>query len=203
MYKGASDFLGYNNQVCHDAHALPEIMEVFDPDIIFWLHPRSGDIDNLLRKYRQDNSELSVIWVIDGPHGSFGNDTSRDYDHFFNRVVIPTDQFQKTITEWFLESMKNDPSNSTKQRFLFNLSDNALRVVASEQMWSSDKSYMENLLERDKRGKLDRDEKKILEELIQIREQLMKRKAKAASILIDRGYSGSLEELIAESKRLD
>ncbi len=203
MYKGASDFLGYKNQVCHDAQTLPGIIKAFDPNIIFRIHPRSNDISNMLRTYRQNNSELLVIWVIDGPIGRIVGDTSKNYDHLFNRLVMSTNEFQKTITEWFLGSLKNDPNNSTKQRFLHHLSDNALRQVVAEQMWSNNKAYMEKLMERDKRGKLDKEEQKILEELIQSRDQLMERKAEAASILIDRGYSGSVEELIEESKRLD
>ena len=39
--------------------------------------------------------------------------------------------------------------------------------------------------------------------LLQSREQLMQRKAEALSILVDRGYPGSIEELIEESKRID
>ncbi len=62
---------------------------------------------------------------------------------------------------------------------------------------------MEMLIKRAKQSHLDEDTRITLEKLIQNREQLMQRKAEAASILVDRGYSGSVEELIAESKRLD
>jgi hypothetical protein len=58
-------------------------------------------------------------------------------------------------------------------------------------------------MERDDQGNLNEDDQITLENLIQRREQLMQRKAEAASILINRGYSGSIEELITESKRLD
>ncbi|MCB0016046.1 MAG: hypothetical protein KDE34_29220, partial [Anaerolineales bacterium] len=55
----------------------------------------------------------------------------------------------------------------------------------------------------EQRGHLNEYDRVTLKQLLDTREQLLQRKKLAASILIEQGYSDSIEELIAESNRLD
>lgn len=66
-----------------------------------------------------------------------------------------------------------------------------------------EKSRLKVRLEWEQRGHLNEYDRVTLKQLLDTREQLLQRKKLAASILIEQGYSDSIEELIAESNRLD
>jgi hypothetical protein len=105
--------------------------------------------------------------------------------------------FQKVITEHLFTNLYDDSSlnNEVKLDLFNNLSDNALRAIAAEQMWEAKEWYLEELLKR-KRDSLHIEEQEILEEYMQRRELLLQRKAKAAEILIERGYIETAEQLM-------
>jgi hypothetical protein len=196
-YAVCCDIFGYKYRVCHNLKQLPQFMEAFDPDIVFWILQdyTKYEVYNI-NKMRLHNKNLKIVLAYDFEMYSVGEDIA---DFHLRRTSIVPDEFQKIITELLFTSS----TSNIEQRSLHQLSDNALREVAAEQMWPGEKSYMESLMERKQRGDLDENEQITLEKLLHVREQLLKRKSEAASILIDRGYSGSVEELIAESKRLD
>ncbi|MCP4371323.1 MAG: hypothetical protein GY797_24880 [Deltaproteobacteria bacterium] len=186
------EMLGYEYRACHDLAHLTRIMEEFSPDIVFWVNTGSNEFYKLRLQYKNLKVVIASEWESRFPL----NVTDPYVDFHLTQVssIFP-EMFQKIITELFITQ-----SNGLT---LHHLSDNALRAAVFEKMWPGEKSYMNMLMEYDKQNKLDKDQLKTLEGLIQHRDQLLERKAEAASILINRGYSGSVEELIAESKRLD
>ncbi|MCA9946976.1 MAG: hypothetical protein KC449_26025 [Anaerolineales bacterium] len=186
------EILGYEYRACHDLIQLSQIMKEFVPDIVFWINTDSNELYKLRLQYKN----LKVVLVSELGGRFLFNVTDPYVDMFLQQVssIFP-DMFQKIMTELFI--------TQDKRLTLHHLSDNALRQVVVEKMWPGERLHMKMLMEYDKQNKLDEDQQKKLEELIQLRDQLLERKAEAVSILIDRDYSGSIEELIAESKRLD
>lgn len=82
-------------------------------------------------------------------------------------------------------------------RALHHLSDDALRAIAAEQMSPVNQAEMARLMERNSKGKLNREEQETLAELVERGDQLMLRKAEAAAILVQRGAVESPDELMA------
>lgn len=204
-YKIILKALGYESWLCHSAGELAETLDVFKPDIIFWLYPRSNNIGGMLWKIRQNSKKVKVIWATEGPVGrpfSF-EDMSKFRDHDFNSIVITGEEFQKIVTEWFIDSLDNELDTETWQSFLSLLTPKAQKLVVAEQMWPWEKSRLKVRLEWEQRGHLNEYDQVTLRQLLDTREQLLQRKKLAASILIEQGYSDSIEELIAESNRLD
>jgi hypothetical protein len=64
-------------------------------------------------------------------------------------------------------------------------------------MSASNRALMANLMERNNHGNITKGEMKILEALVERGDQLMLRKAEAAAIIVHRGYTGSVNELIS------
>lgn len=81
-------------------------------------------------------------------------------------------------------------------RALHHLSDDALRTIAAEQMSAKNQKLMTRLMKRNSQGTLTPDEKETLEALVERGDQLMLRKAEAAAILVNRGYSGAAPKLM-------
>ncbi len=196
-YKLILKALGYESQICHSAQTLPEIMRSFSPNIIFWIRPGSLDVIDILRIFRQNDRRLKVICTDDRPIGRTVGD-----DYFYH-IVLTAEEFQKIVTEWFIDSLDNELNTETLQSFLSQLTPTAQKLVVAEQMWRWEQSRLKVRLEWEQRGHLNEYDQVTLRQLLDTREQLLQRKKLAASILIEQGYSDSVEELVAESKRLD
>jgi len=74
-------------------------------------------------------------------------------------------------------------------RALHHLSDDALRAIAAEQMASANQALMVQLMQRNSKGELSKDEQETLAALVERGDQLMLRKAEAAAILVHRGVA--------------
>ncbi len=72
-------------------------------------------------------------------------------------------------------------------RALHHLSDDALRVIAAEQMTPPNKALLTQLMARHSRGDLNQAEQETLTALVERGDQLTLRKAEAAAILVHRG----------------
>ena len=81
-------------------------------------------------------------------------------------------------------------------RALHHLSDDALRAIVAEKMSVDNQALMAKLMARHSKGLLTDDEKFKLESLVERSDQLMLRKAEAAAILVHRGYSESITDLM-------
>lgn len=81
-------------------------------------------------------------------------------------------------------------------RALHHLSNDALRAIAAEQMSPANQALMAQLMERNSKGQLSREEQERLAALVERGEQLMLRKAEAAAILVQRGAAQSPHDLM-------
>jgi hypothetical protein len=81
-------------------------------------------------------------------------------------------------------------------RALHHLSDDALRVIAAEQMSADNQALLARLMERNSQGILTQEEQETLAALVVRGDQLMLRKAEAAAILVHRGYPRSVTDLM-------
>jgi hypothetical protein len=79
------------------------------------------------------------------------------------------------------------PTEQAELRALHYLSDDALRAIAAEQMSADNQALMAELMERNNRGDITHEEKRVLEGLVERGEQLMLRKAEAVAIIVQRG----------------
>jgi hypothetical protein len=108
---------------------------------------------------------------------------------------------EKIVTDRLFTSLDDElaglpTAEQAELRALYYLSDDALRAIAAEQMSSSNQKLLAQLMERNSRGKLGKEEQNILEALVERGDQLMLRKAEASAILIQRGYTGSAANLM-------
>jgi hypothetical protein len=87
-------------------------------------------------------------------------------------------------------------SEQAELRALHHLSDDALRVIAAEQMTPANQILLTKLMERNSKGELNQEEQETLAALVERGDQLTLRKAEAAAILVHRGYAGAPEELM-------
>ena len=197
-YIACCTILGYEYAVCHDIEQLPKMLEAFEPNIVFWnIQDYTRRIANGIDKIRLHSKNLKVVLAYDFEMYLVGEEPADIY--LPHRHIFPN-QFQKIITEHFFTNLYDEPSPdkwANKLEALLELSDNALRVIASEQLRSGDQSHLERLLERKDRGdQLTGSDQQSLTELTKAEELLMQRKARAAKILIDRGFTGTADELM-------
>lgn len=82
-------------------------------------------------------------------------------------------------------------------RALHHLSDDALRAIAGEQMSAENQAQISQLMDAQSQGALAPEELKTLTALVERGEKLMLRKAEAAAILVQRGYEGTLTDLMS------
>jgi hypothetical protein len=82
------------------------------------------------------------------------------------------------------------------------LSDEALWTIAREQMAGDKQARMQTLMEANTQGKLDPLQQTELESLVEQGQQLSMRKAKAAALLTERGYTITLNTLSSTVERL-
>ncbi|MCZ7672856.1 MAG: hypothetical protein M5U34_39905 [Chloroflexi bacterium] len=95
------------------------------------------------------------------------------------------------------DELDNLPTNEQAElRALHHLSDDALRVIAAEQMSSVNQAQMGQLMTKNSQGELSQEEQDILTALVERGDQLMLRKAEAAAILVQRGAADSSEALM-------
>ena len=96
------------------------------------------------------------------------------------------------------DELDNLPTGEQAElRALHHLSNDALRVIAAEQMSAVNQALMGQLMARNSKGELSSDEQEKLVALVDRGDQLMLRKAEAAAILVQRGAAGSPEELMS------
>ena len=203
-YIACCTILGYEYAVCHDIEQLPKVMKAFEPNIVFW---NTQDYTNRVAvgidTMRLHSKNLKVVLAY-----SFGIEMylvgERQADVYLPHRHIFPNQFQKIITEHFFTNLYDEPSPdkwANKLDVLPELTDHALRAIAAEQPWSGKQSYLEQLLEWKNRGdQLTESEQRSLAELIKMEELLMQRKEKAAEILIDRGFTGTSDELMTPKR---
>ncbi len=75
------------------------------------------------------------------------------------------------------------------------LSDDPLWTIAREQMQPALQESMSQLMEKNSQGTMTADETRALSELVERGQRLTLRKSQAMKLLLDRGYSVSLDEL--------
>ena len=96
-----------------------------------------------------------------------------------------------------IDELDNLPTGEQAElRALHHLSNDALRVIAAEQMTAVNQALMAQLMARNSKGELSSDEQEKLVALVDRGDQMMLRKAEAAAILVQRGAAGSPEELM-------
>lgn len=95
------------------------------------------------------------------------------------------------------DELDNVPTTEqTELRALHHLSNDALRVIAAEQMTAVNQALMAQLMVRNSRGELNQEEQETLVALVDRGDQLMLRKAEASAILVQRGAADSPETLM-------
>jgi hypothetical protein len=75
------------------------------------------------------------------------------------------------------------------------LSNDALWTIAREQMQPALQDEMSQLMDKNSKGTINEDELRELSELVERGQRLTLRKSQAMRLLLDRGYSVSLDEL--------
>jgi hypothetical protein len=96
------------------------------------------------------------------------------------------------------EELDSLPSaEQTELRALHHLSEDALRAIAAEQMSANNQTLMAKLMEQNNHGNITENELEVLEVLVERGDQLMLCKAVAAAIIVHRGYTGPVLELIS------
>lgn len=95
------------------------------------------------------------------------------------------------------DELDNLPTNEQAElRALHHLSNDALRVIAAEQMTTVNQALMGQLMTQNSQGNLNQEEQETLSALVDRGDQLMLRKAEAAVILVQRGAASSAEDLM-------
>ena len=95
------------------------------------------------------------------------------------------------------DELDNVPTTEQAElRALHHLSNDALRVIAAEQMTAVNQALMGQLMAGNSRGELNQEEQETLSALVDRGDQLMLRKAEAAAILVQRGAANSSEDLL-------
>lgn len=95
------------------------------------------------------------------------------------------------------DELDNLPTGEQAElRALHHLSNDALRVIAAEQMTPANQALLTQLMDRNSKGELNQEEQETLAALVERGDQLTLRKAEAAAILIHRGYAGVHDELM-------
>ena len=87
------------------------------------------------------------------------------------------------------------PDEKAEQGALNNLSDDALRTIAREQMPDDLQARMQVLMDKNTFGTITSDEYAELESLVERGQQLMIRKAQAAVLLVQRGYTVTAKDM--------
>ena len=95
------------------------------------------------------------------------------------------------------DELDNLPTDEQAElRALHHLSDDALRVIAAEQMTSVNQALMRQLMDKNSTGEVSQKEQETLSALVDRGDKLILRKAEAAAILVQRGVVDSPEKLM-------
>ena len=196
-YVMCSQLLGYEYYICHEYEQIPQILKTFDPSIVFFITDSfTRRAINYIDVMRQTNKNLKIILAS---NRSYDHRTKGSEDFYLTSTLIGLDEFQQIISELLLTNLYDDSSlvKEIKLDLIDDLSDNALRAIAAEQMWPSKKARLEDLIESENKGEqFDEKTQQDFDWLIQTQEFLMQRKAKAAEILIARGCEETAEQLM-------
>ncbi len=87
------------------------------------------------------------------------------------------------------------PDEQRELEALTQLSDEALWTIAREQMTEDRQTRMQTLMNTNAQGRLDKVQRSELEALVEQGQRLSVRKAKAAALLTERGYTITLDAL--------
>lgn len=101
------------------------------------------------------------------------------------------DQLRLTVDDQFAQLPLTEQAELQALRYL---SDDALRTIAAEQMASAVQKRMAELMEHHRGRKLSPAEQQELATLVERGDQLMLRKAEAAKLLHQRGYTFSSKD---------
>ncbi len=127
-------------------------------------------------------------------------------DYVYNRArkiaeatAQPVEQvIRQQIEEAFAEPLpKLPPDEEAELAALGQLSDDALRTIAREQMPADLQLRMQGLMDRNNLGTITEAEHRELESLVERGNQLMLRKAEAGAILTRRGHPVTSKDLTA------
>ena len=96
----------------------------------------------------------------------------------------------------FADSLPELPPDEQRElEALTQLSDEALWTIAREQMTEERQTRMQTLMNTNAQGRLDKVQRSELEALVEQGQRLSVRKAKAAALLTERGYTITLDAL--------
>ncbi len=96
----------------------------------------------------------------------------------------------------FADSLPELPPDEQRElEALTQLSDEALWTIAREQMTEDRQTRMQTLMNTNAQGRLDKVQRSELEALVEQGQRLSVRKAKAAALLTERGYTITLDAL--------
>jgi hypothetical protein len=113
------------------------------------------------------------------------------------QTARPVDEVIRARLEQSLDGMRLDLQDGERAelRALAYLSDDALWTIACEQMPSARQQRMQALMDKNNFDSISDDEHDELTQIVELGQRLMLRKAEAMKLLMDRGYSISLDAL--------
>lgn len=113
------------------------------------------------------------------------------------QTARPVDEVIRARLEQSLDEMPLDlPDDERAElRALVYLSDDALWTMAREQMASEKQERMQVLMDKNTFGTITDEEYDELTQLVELGQRLTLRKAEAMKLLLDRGYTVTLESL--------
>jgi hypothetical protein len=113
------------------------------------------------------------------------------------QTARPVDEVIRARLEQSLDEMPLDlPDDERAElRALVYLSDDALWTMAREQMASAKQERMQVLMDKNTFGTITDEEYDELTQLVELGQRLTLRKAEAMKLLLDRGYTVTLESL--------
>ncbi|MBA3867961.1 MAG: hypothetical protein H0X30_02295 [Anaerolineae bacterium] len=117
-----------------------------------------------------------------------------------------TDQPMERVLVQQLEAAFSEPLPSlptdeqTELNALVNLSIDALWTIAREQMPRDQQNRMQILMDGNSKGSLSKAEFSELEKLVEQGQRVMLRKAKAATLLTERGYKVTPKDMTAQDE---
>lgn len=114
--------------------------------------------------------------------------------HLYNRLEDLATSTQQTVENWVIQQLESNlalpklpPDDEAELAALHQLSNDALRTIAAEQMPQSTQDRMQFLMGKNNFGTISDSEYTELENLVERGQRLMLRKAEAAVILLERG----------------
>lgn len=125
-------------------------------------------------------------------------------DYIYDRARQIAEGTEQSIEAVLLQQLKDafaeplstlPPDEQRELKALIHLSEEALWTIAREQMAQDKQAHMQELMDANAQGTLDKARRSELEDLVAQGQRLSLRKARAAALLTDRGYRVTLETL--------